>query len=417
MKVAELMSDLTKKKLFGTVIAYVRVVEFQKRGLPHVHILLILEHNSKPKTVEQIDQIVKAELSDDPDLRKLVEKHMLHGPCGIGFPQSPCIRDNSCSKRFPRPFIAQTLLTESSYPEYQRRDSNQSVEKGGAILDNRWVVPYNPFLLKKYQAHVYVEVCNSITAVKYLYKYVYKGHDRVIVEFQGGQENEIKKYVDARYVSASEACWRLFHFELQDQYPSIQRLAIHLPGQQSVVYREGHAQVALQNIQDTTLTAWFEANETYEEARNLRYDEMQENFTWDIKTRKWKPRQRKLSIGRLYNACPSEGERFFLRLLLQHIKGARSYEDLRTLENGQVCNTFHEAALQRGLQQDDGEWRFCLEEAALTSNPIHLRKLFSVILIFCAPSDPVGLWTQFHPHMCEDYTYHYQQRNEIHHPD
>ena len=57
-----------------------------------------------------------------------------------------------------------------------------------------------------------------------------------MVQFQGEQTDEIAKFVDARYVSASEACWRLFHFDLQDRYPSIQRLALHLPNQKSLVY-------------------------------------------------------------------------------------------------------------------------------------------------------------------------------------
>jgi hypothetical protein len=54
----------------------------------------------------------------------------------------------------------------------------------GFVFDNRWVVPYNPYLTMRYQCHINVEVCNSITVVKYLYKYVYKGHDRALVVVQ-----------------------------------------------------------------------------------------------------------------------------------------------------------------------------------------------------------------------------------------
>jgi hypothetical protein len=52
----------------------------------------------------------------------------------------------------------------------------------GIELDNRWVVRHNVYLLTKYDAHINVEVCNNIRAVKYLFKYVYKGHDRATVE-------------------------------------------------------------------------------------------------------------------------------------------------------------------------------------------------------------------------------------------
>jgi hypothetical protein len=54
----------------------------------------------------------------------------------------------------------------------------------GFVFDNRWVVPYNPYLTMRYQCHINVEVYSSITAVKYLYKYVYKGHDRALAVVQ-----------------------------------------------------------------------------------------------------------------------------------------------------------------------------------------------------------------------------------------
>ncbi len=76
------------------------------------------------------------------------------------------------------------------------------------------MVPHNVYLLTKYDAHINVEVCNNIRAVKYLFKYVYKGHDRATVEISHQSDNategnvvdtdEIKKYLDRRYVSASE---------------------------------------------------------------------------------------------------------------------------------------------------------------------------------------------------------------------
>ena len=83
-------------------------------------------------------------------------------------------------------------------------------------MDNRWVVPYNPYLCTKYSAHINVEICSTVTAVKYLYKYVYKGHDRIMAGIQHEQINEIQRYVDAQYVSAPESCWRIFHHELHD---------------------------------------------------------------------------------------------------------------------------------------------------------------------------------------------------------
>jgi hypothetical protein len=60
---------------------------------------------------------------------------------------------------------------------------------------NRDVIPYNPFLSAKYDCHINVEVCISVKAIKYIHKYIYKGHDRTTLEFSG--DDEIKQYLDA----------------------------------------------------------------------------------------------------------------------------------------------------------------------------------------------------------------------------
>ena len=62
------------------------------------------------------------------------------------------------------------------YPNYRRRPTDLSyVTRNNFKLDKRWVVPHNLYLCTKYNAHINVELCNSVTAVKYFYKYVYKG--------------------------------------------------------------------------------------------------------------------------------------------------------------------------------------------------------------------------------------------------
>jgi hypothetical protein len=118
----------------------------------------------------------------------------------------------------------------------------------GIELDNRWVVPQNVYLSTKYDAHINVEVCNNIRAVKYLFKYVYKGHDCATVEISRQSDNatkgnvvktnEIKKYFDCHYVSASEATLRIFKFNMHERFLTVERLQYHLPNQQMVLFED-----------------------------------------------------------------------------------------------------------------------------------------------------------------------------------
>lgn len=192
---------------------------------------------------------------------------------------------------------------------------------------------------------------------------------------------------------------------MHNRSPAIQHLAIHLPNQETVVYKVGNALQSLEHAKNTTLTAWFEINAHDPSAREILYHNFPEHFTWDSTVSKWKHRKKGNVIGRLYQVNPTEGERFYLRLLLHHIPGCKSFEDLRTLDNGTICISFKEAALKRGFIQDDQEWIDCLQEATYTATPSQLRSLFITILIFCEPANHLLLWEKFNTHMSEDFLY------------
>jgi len=155
--------------------------------------------------------------------------------------------------------------------------------RGGFAFDNRWVVPYNPYLSLLFNCHINVEVSTFVAAVKYLYKYVYKGHDRAQVDVgpvdaiapngtapaQPRMQDEIKIYQDGQYVSASKACHRLYGFDLHKEYPNVVRLAVHLKGRQTIMFQEGtNATAVLNRNPHTTLTAWFAFNKTTREHLN-----------------------------------------------------------------------------------------------------------------------------------------------------
>ena len=114
--------------------------------------------------------------------------------------------NGSCSKSFPKAFRAETTVTEDSYARTRCRDTGQVLEVQGRQVDNQWVVCHSLYLIWKYRCHINVESIASVKAVKYIYKYVYKGHDHTTMEF-GRCRDEIKQYLDAHYISSCEALW------------------------------------------------------------------------------------------------------------------------------------------------------------------------------------------------------------------
>jgi hypothetical protein len=143
-------------------------------------------------------------------------------------------------------------------------------------VDSSWVVPYSPNLLQDHNSHMNVEVAAVIENVKYLHKYLVKMPDRAEVTLQladGEDFDETKVYLDGRYIATSEAVWRALAFKVHYQSPPVVRLAVHLEGEQSVLFNEnGDVEEAVNSPKDTTLMAWFKANAEEEaEGRHLLY--------------------------------------------------------------------------------------------------------------------------------------------------
>ncbi|XP_031125091.1 uncharacterized protein LOC116027528 [Ipomoea triloba] len=167
-KMQELKNDITKKQFFGEIATYTYVIEFQKRGLPHAHFLIILKDKCHAMSPSFVDNFVSAEIPDkhlQPALYDLVKKHMVHGPCGFLNPNCPCMTQRkcksapTCKSKYPKLFSDATEFADDSYPIYKRRNTPFLVHVKGFNLDNRWIVPYNPQLLLKFDCHINVEVC------------------------------------------------------------------------------------------------------------------------------------------------------------------------------------------------------------------------------------------------------------------
>jgi len=126
----------------------------------------------------QVDEIVSAEFPDPvlkPSLFRTVKRCMVHGPCGINNPDKSCMEDGKCTKRYPRAFVEETTLDQNGYPLYRRRNTRQVYNVGVHEVDNRNVVPHNPYLSEMFDCHINVEVCGGVGGVKYIHKYIYKG--------------------------------------------------------------------------------------------------------------------------------------------------------------------------------------------------------------------------------------------------
>ncbi|XP_073389622.1 uncharacterized protein [Physcomitrium patens] len=308
LKLRALMDEITKKNVMGETITFCYTIEFQKRGLPHAHILLWLK--DKVNDCDLVDRIVCAEI---PDL-----------------------------DRQPQFFVK---------------------------------------------------------TVKYLHKYIFKGPDRGVVETDEVVD-EIKDFLEGRYVAAQEACWRLFGFETNNKSHSICRLPVHLPGQQYVTFKEGTSlHLVIDQNAETKLTKFFELNchiraliASGNQGNHmlLRYMDLPLYYKWDVKNNMWERRVRKIKFFGRINMVPIGIEVFYLRLLLTHVEAPTSFEDLLCFHDI-VHPTYKAACIARGLLQDDSEWENCLQEATVIALPKQVWRLFATLLVFGQLLDPLSL--------------------------
>ena len=445
-KLDQLMAYLTKTGVLGPVVAWMYTVEWQKRGLPHAHILLIMAAEHRLTTAEMVDLAVCAELppspADAPDesakkarerLEKIVVDHMVHGPCGKANPNCPCMVNGKCSKGFPKSFQPETVVNpENCTAVYRRRSPTQGGRSlvpqtgcyAGKQLDNKWIVPYCPFLSLLFECHINVEICASSLAAKYLNKYIHKGNSRAMVQVTGdsvGERDEIQEFIDCRAYGSSESAWHILGFQIAAHYPAVQALRVHLEEQQQIVFDEGTEDAALERARDTELTAFFSFNREQIElepgvANMAMYCDMPEGHTYDKKGKVWQVRKRHTAsptIGRVHSVNPVAGDLFYLRILLHndHCRGKTSFKDMLTIAaTGKECETYQEVCRELGLLADDLEWQVVLEEAGLTQMTPLIRGLFVIMLLFCRLSNPRDLFDMFWEQWVDDFQHRGRQR-------
>lgn len=197
LKLKSILEEITQGNLFGPTAGLIYVIEYQKRGLPHAHIVVFLKEGYKLTTTSQIDNVICAEIPPDyqNDLLSKVKKYMMHTSC-MNNNRAVCLDDNGqCKRKFPKSLQLQTTLSDNGYPTYRRRFTNTIQLSDGRSLNDGQVVPYNAYLLRRYDCHINVEYCGGFKSIKYLFKYVYKGPDTINASFSNDEFNEVNEYV------------------------------------------------------------------------------------------------------------------------------------------------------------------------------------------------------------------------------
>ncbi|XP_074373581.1 uncharacterized protein LOC141713917 [Apium graveolens] len=202
LKLDQLLDLIKKKNYFGKCIGIMHVIEFQKHGLPHVHMLIWLSPESRPNSVEKVDQLVSAEIADknsDPIAYKAIKNYMMHGTYLMVIP-------------FLTIVVFQFI--------------------GGVTL----------FKIVEISLQVLFE--GSCTATMLLKKKSNKSGNAQTTRSVKNL-NEVKNFLDGRYVCAFEASWQIFRFDIHHRSPSVDRLPIHFPGQK---YLNFHSSANLENV-------------------------------------------------------------------------------------------------------------------------------------------------------------------------
>ena len=209
-----LIHNLKAGRYFDSKCVYlIHVIEFQHRGLPHVHIVYRLEngpdHSDKQACIQFIDKYISAKMpiitneSSDEDLRyeQIVKDMMIH-ECHDQV--NGCLKDGICKRKYSNQTILNTDITEEGYPVYSRPNPQDC-----------FVVPHvKQMLLDDPDGmHCNTEFCGSTYCIIYLYKYLFKGNRKLELTLNNlndvDPQDEILKYLRGRMITSMEATWRI----------------------------------------------------------------------------------------------------------------------------------------------------------------------------------------------------------------
>lgn len=139
-------------------------------------------------------------------------------------------------KMFPKK-KSQTIFDDNEFVYYRRQGQHgRFFLKNVTELGNCYIVPYNKELILRYNAHINIEISCQTMLIKYLFKYVSKGSNRCRMAIEGDKNDEIKSYLNCRFVCPCKAVWRLLQFPIQSKSLYVERLQVHLPQHHNIIF-------------------------------------------------------------------------------------------------------------------------------------------------------------------------------------
>jgi hypothetical protein len=136
--------------------------------------------------------------------------------------------------------------------------------------------------------------------------------------------------------------YRLYGFSLYRMHPPVLQLTVYLPGMHMVAYNDRddlRNVINCEQSQKSMLTEYFRMNSVNPFVHSFLYREFPEYYRWDRTKKEWLQRKQRTQIGRIVYVCPAEGERYYLRVLLNHVRAATSFNDLKP--TGTALTSFH----------------------------------------------------------------------------
>ena len=416
----------------------VRVIEYQRRGLPHAHIVLKFENhihmpvyeNKKelakwidyhitaeyPKTVNDLDPLENNEkYENDLEYSEIVKAHMLH-KC-ISENNGGCLNEaNVCAKGYDKNVTNNvTTFDHKGFPQYKR-----------STIKSLNVVPHNKLLLKDWNGHANVEFAGSTYTVIYLYKYLFKGNKKVKMRLNNiRKDDEISLYLRGRYLCSMDCYWRILGHET---YPASSP-AVNI----IKVISDQNASLLIKENKVTDLIVYFNRPDNLQ---NFKYADIFNMYMWSYEKPKrniyernelyaiqipginkivylYKKKSTKKSITRLEIVSITAGELFYLRLILYNFNRA-SFEDCKCFARISY-STYQEAAIAAGIVKDKNEVFTCFEEALKFpfNTPAELRSLFVMTTIQGYPTLKILQEQKFKEMLYTDFYHDYEEDNPV----